>query len=253
MLALLLAAAALACPDDQIISLDLKAWKQALLKDAPGSDEQHAEMAALRIKTVPEGNDGDAPCFDKPVVEGVDLFDANLTGQHDKLVQMRFRMCRGTPDEWQSLRIATIVPISERSFCLLAGEDLSVDRALKNRACDKPGKLPLTLAFREVVEKGRNVVETRDEQGVCNDEVRSTQVTLALFRAEGFSLKKIFETPLYDAHPTGAGRDLVQRWTLSYGKTFPKAIHLERFTEGGEGSDPEDYAWSKTAGKYLGK
>ena len=66
----LLLAAALSCPDDQVIGLDLPKWKKSMLADKPGSDEQHQDMAALRMKTVPDGAQSEDDCFDKPKVEG---------------------------------------------------------------------------------------------------------------------------------------------------------------------------------------
>jgi hypothetical protein len=248
MLALLLAAAA--CPPDQIISLDLKPWKAALLRDAPGSDEQHAEMAALRMKTVPQENDSEADCSGKPVVEGVDIFEANLTGNRDKVIQVRFRMCKGTAGEWQSLRVAALSPLGGNRFCLLDGEDLSVDRSVKNRSCENPGKLPMTLSFKEVTAKGRNVVETRDEQGSCGDpEEQMSNVMLALYEAQGFSLKKIFETVLLDSHPTSSGAQYVQRATVTYQGGFPKSVHVERCTGTAKPCESEDHAWEN--GRYL--
>lgn len=250
----LLLAAAISCPSDQIIGLDLKPWKAAILADRPGSDEQHAEMAALRMKTVPEGNQGDADCFDQPVVEGVDIFEANLTGEKDKLVQVRFRMCKGTPDEWQSLRLAVLVPLPEKKFCLLGGEDLSVDQSVRNRACDAPGKLPMTVGFKELIEKGRKVIERRDEQGSCSDpQQQMSNRMLALYQAQGLELKKIFEAVLLDSHPTGSGGQLVQKATVTYTGAFPKAIHVEQCTEGVQGCESEEYVYSKPARKYVSK
>ena len=249
MLALLLAAA-FACPDDQVIGLELKPWKAALLGARRGSDEQHAGMAALRMKTVPEGNEGDADCFDKPTVEGVDIFDANLTGEKDKLVQVRFRMCKGTPDEWQSLRLAVLVPLPEQKFCLLGGEELSADRARKDLPCDE--KLPLTVALKEVIEKGRNVVEAHDQSGSCSAGSGMTNARLTLYEAQGAALKKIFETQLAESNGTAGGQILVQRYQVTLGKTFPKAIHVERCIE----ADCDvigDFVYAKADGKYVSR
>ena len=248
MLALLLAAAA--CPADQVVSLDLKPWKASLLADLPGSDEQHAEMAALRMKTVPQDNPSEADCYDKPAVEGVDIFEASLTGARDKVVQVRFRMCKGTAQEWQSLRIAVLSPLSGNQFCLLGGEGLSVDRSVRNRACEDPGKLPMTLSFKEVSAKGHKVIETRDEQGSCADpRDRMSNVMLALYEAQGWSLRKIFETVLLDAHPTSSGARYLQRAEVTYVASPPKQVHVERCTGSARPCETEDYAYQK--GRYV--
>ncbi len=215
MLALLIAAA-LTCPDDQVIGLDLPAWRAQLLKDAPGSHEQHAEMAALRMQTVPQGTDAEDECIDHPRVEGVDVFEANLTGQHDKLVQVRLRLCKGTPQEWQSLRIALLLPLGGTKWCLFGGDDLSVDQSARNKPCEGAAKLPRTLAFRDA--GGRRLIEARDQSGSCEPGEEMSAVTVALYQAQGLSLKKIFENPLLDARRTGSGAMLVEKCEVAYGK-----------------------------------
>jgi hypothetical protein len=60
------------------------------------------------------------------VLEGVDLFEANLTGQKDKLVQARFRVCKGDKaNETQALRIAVLVPLADGQLCKLEGARIS--------------------------------------------------------------------------------------------------------------------------------
>ena len=241
MLALLLATA-LSCPDDQVIGLDLPAWKKTLLADEPGSHEQHAEMAALRMKTVPDGAPSEDDCFDNPKVEGVDIFDANLTGEHDKLVQVRFSMCKGTPFSWQSLRIAVLVPLPEKRFCLLGGEDLSIDQSARNKPCTDASKLPRTLAFRQL--GSRRVIEVRDQSGSCEPGAEMSNVILALFEARDLALHMIFETPILDAHSTSSGALLVQHCDVTLGK----AIQVRC----GEG-DGQEFVYEKAQGKYLAK
>ena len=249
MLAFILAAA-FACPDDQVIGLDIKPWKAALLADKPGTDEQHAEMAALRMKSVPEGNDSEDDCVSKPKVEGIDVFDANLTGEKDKLIQVRFRMCKGKPEEWISLRLAVLVPLPDGRHCLLGGEDLSVDRAKKDLPCGM--KLPLTVSFKEMTEKGRNVVEARDFRGSCEQGQGMLNGQLDLYQARGTELQKIFDTVLFESNGTASGQILTQRYKVTYGSALPKTIHVERCIE----SDCDligDFVWAKPAGKYVGK
>src|SRR5438105_9291459 len=106
MLALLIAA--FTCPADQRLAIDLTRWKK-----------QGAPLSALGLGSVP-------PYCGKPA--GVDIFEANLTGERDKLGQVRFR-CGG----WIALRIAVLVPLPDGAMCKLDGEDLSVSE----KACDK--------------------------------------------------------------------------------------------------------------------
>src|SRR4029077_10763886 len=113
MTAALLLAAAFACPEDHKLQRDLKEGRSAVLAAQPGSDEQHFALAALRFQSVPGDNTPDADCADKPVLEGVDLFEASLTGEKDKLVQARFPVCKGDKqNETQALRIAVVVPLA---------------------------------------------------------------------------------------------------------------------------------------------
>ncbi|HTO97868.1 MAG TPA: hypothetical protein VMK66_12545 [Myxococcales bacterium] len=256
MLAALALLAAFACPEDQKLRLDLKDWKAALLAAGPGSDEQHLALAALRFQSVPGDGGPEADCAGKPAVEGVDVFEANLTGQKDKLVQARFRMCKGDKEnETQALRIAVLVPLGEGQLCKLEGEDLSLDRRASDRPCENPGKLPRTLDFVELTAKGRRVVQAKDPSGSCEDPAGNTSsITTAFFEAQGAALKKIFETPLYDSTTQAQGRQLVARWKLTFGNAFPREIRLQRCVEGAsQCEEPDVYVYAKAGGKYVRK
>src|SRR5690348_1326563 len=91
--------AAFVCPPTQRVQVDLKEWKKR------GSPPE-----TLGLKP--------AACEKKII----DLFDANLTGEGDQVVQARFR-CGQT----RSLRIAVLVPLADGGMCKLDGEDLSID------------------------------------------------------------------------------------------------------------------------------
>ena len=256
MIAALALLAAFACPEDQKLRLDLKEWKAALVAAKPGSDEQHYALAALRFRSVPGDDAPEADCADKPVLEGVDVFEANLTGEKDKLVQARFRVCRGDKEnETQALRIAAVVPLPDGQLCKLEGEDLSIDQRASDRPCENPGKLPRTLDFVELVRPGRRVVQTRDQSGSCGDPAGNTSaIRTALFEAQGAALKKIFEAQLYDSTTQAQGRQLVARTKLSFGKAFPKQISVQRCVEGASAcEDPDVFEYARAGGKYVRK
>lgn len=252
--ALALVAAGFACPEDQKIRVDLKEWKAALLKAEPGSDEQKYAIRALRLPGFPGDNGPDAECGEKPVIEGVDLFDANLTGEKDKLVQVRARSCKGDKEnETQSLRIADVVPLPGGQLCLLEGEDLSLDQRASDRPCANAGKLPRTLDLVELTHAGRKVVQTRDQSGSCADpNGNASAVKSVLYEAQGAKVKKIFETPLYDSTTQAQGRQLETRWKVSFGKTVPKEIVVQRCVEGAsQCEEPDVFVYSKAGGKYV--
>ena len=97
---------------------------------------------------MPGDNTPEADCADKPVLEGVDLFEANLTAQKDKLVQARFRVCKGDKaNETQALRIAVVVPLADGQLCKLEGEDLSLD-LLHKEAQSSNARTPARSALR---------------------------------------------------------------------------------------------------------
>ena len=248
--------AAFACPEDQKLRLDLKAWKAALLAAQPGSDDQHRSLAALRFQSVPGDDAPEAECAERPVVEGIDIFEANLTGQKDKLVQARFRVCKGDKEnETQALRIASLVPLPGGQLCKLEGEDLSVDRRANDKPCENPGKLPRTLDFVELTQPGRKVVQTRDHSGSCGDPSGNTSaIKAAFYEAQGAGLKKIFETQIYDSTTQAQGRQLVARWKLTYGPALPKSISVQRCVEGASAcEEPDVYEYAKAGGKYVRK
>jgi hypothetical protein len=248
-------AAAFVCPEDQKLRLDLKEWKAAMLAAKPGTDEQHFALAALRFQSVPGDDAPEADCADQPVLEGVDLFEAHLTGQDDKLVQARFRVCKGDKaNETQALRVAVVLPIGGGQLCKLAGEDLSVDRRANDRPCENAGKLPRTLDFVELTQRGRKVVQTKDQSGSCDDPAGNTSsIKTAFFEAQGAALKKIFETPLYDSTTQAQGRQLVARWKLTLGTPLPKEIRVQRCVEGASCEEPDVYWYARAGGKYVRK
>src|SRR5712664_2887061 len=92
MLALLIAAS-LGCP--RMLEVDPKEWKQALLKAGPGSREQAELLEQLGLRPVPRAGDAapDADCAEQPVVRGVELLPASLTGGKDLLVHVRLELC----------------------------------------------------------------------------------------------------------------------------------------------------------------
>jgi hypothetical protein len=256
MIAALLLAAAFACPEDQKLRLDLKEWKAAMLAAEPGSEEQLFSLAALRFQSVPGDNAPDADCADGPVIEGVDIFDANLTGQNDKLVQARFRVCKGDKEnETQALRIAVVVPLPGGQLCKLEGEDLSLDQRASDKPCENAGKLPRTLSLIELTRKGRRVVQTKDQSGSCDDPAGNTSaLKTAFFEAQGPAIKKIFETPVYDSTTQAQGRQMIARWKLTLGKTLPKEIAVQRCVEGAsQCEEPDVYEYAKAGGKYVRK
>jgi hypothetical protein len=256
MVAALALLAAFACPEDQKLRVDLKAWKAALIAAPAGSDDQHRSLAALRFPSVPGDDAPEADCAQTPVVEGVDIFEANLTGQKDKLVQVRFRVCKGDKEnETQALRIASVVPLPDGQLCKLEGEDLSVDRRASDKPCENPGKLPRTLDFLELTQQGRKVVQVKDQGGSCADPAgRTSAVKTAFYEAQGAALKKIFESPLYDSTTQAQGRQLVARWKLTYGKELPRTISVQRCVEGASAcEEPDVYEYARAGGKYVRK
>ncbi len=252
MLAVLALLAAFTCPADQKLKLDLKAWRAALLKAEPGSDEQKYGIRALRLQSI--HGDAEAECADKPVIEGIDVFEANLTGEKDKVVQIRARSCKGDKEnETQSLRIADVVPLPGGQLCKLEGEDLSLDQRASDRPCENPAKLPRTFDLVELTQPGRKAVQTKDQSGSCDDPAGNTSaIKSAVYEAQGWQLKKIFETPLFDSTTQAQGRQLVTRWKVSLGRDVPKEITVQRCVEGASQCDePQVFVYSKAGGKYV--
>ena len=207
--------AAFFCPPDQRIPV--------------GPAQLQADPAPLRFKPLPEG----------ATVLGIDLFDSRLTPYGDKLLQVR---ARGAGK--QSLRVAVLVPV-EGGVCRLSGDDLSLDQDEDDRPCEKPGKLPRTFDF------ARGTLRVKDQSGSCADPAGSTSSRkLSLFNVQGWELKKIFETPLWDSTTQGQGRQLVQRWKVELGEG---TIRVQRCVEGGGCEEPDLWVYSKPAGKYLHK
>ena len=110
---------------------------------------------------------------------------------------------------------------------------------------ESPAKLPRTLDF------VKGVVQVRDQSGSCGDPSGFTSSTkLSVFNVQGRQLRKIFETPLWDSTTQAQGRQLVQRWKVSFGEG---SLQVKRCIEGGECDDPEEFVYSKPGGKYVRK
>jgi hypothetical protein len=217
MLAALPLLAAFFCPQAQKLAADF-----AQLKKDP---------SALHLKPLPE-------CAEEEV-QGVDLFESHLTASGDRLLQLRARGC-GV----ESLRIAVLVP-TDGGLCRLSGEDLSIDQKEDDKPCENPGKLPRAL---ELV---KGTLRVRDQGGSCGDPDGSTSSRkLSLFNVQGWQLRKIFETPLWDSTTQAQGRQLVQTWKVTFGEA---RLTVQRCVEGGQCEEPDEFVYSKPGGKYVRK
>lgn len=120
-----------------------------------------------------------------------------------------------------------------------------IGEARRRGALESPAKLPRTLDF------VKGVVQVRDQSGSCGDPSGFTSSTkLSVFNVQGRQLRKIFETPLWDSTTQAQGRQLVQRWKVSFGEG---SLQVKRCIEGGECDDPEEFVYSKPGGKYVRK
>jgi hypothetical protein len=209
--------AAFFCPQAQKVAADLSQLKK--------------DPSALRLKPLPD-------CAEEKV-QGVDLFESHLTAAGDRLLQLRAHGC-GV----QSLRIAVLVPI-DGGVCRLSGEDLSLDQKEDDKPCENAGKLPRALDF------VKNTLQVRDQSGSCGDpDGSASSRKLSLFNVQGWQLKKIFETPLWDSTTQAQGRQLVQTWKVTFGEA---RLTVQRCVEGGQCEEPDELVYSKPGGKYVRK
>jgi hypothetical protein len=209
--------AAFFCPPVQRFAADFAQLKQ--------------DSSPLKLKALPV-------CAEEKV-QGVDLFESHLTAEGDRVLQLRARGC-GV----QSLRIAVLVPF-EGGVCKLTGADLSLDQDENDKPCEGAASLPRTLRF------ANGILQVRDQSGSCADPAGSTSSTkLSLFNVQGFQLKKIFETPIWDSTTQAQGRQLVQRWKVSFAEG---TLKVQRCIEGGACEDPDEFVYSKPGGKYVRK
>jgi len=163
-------------------------------------------------------------------LQGTDVFDANLTGEGDKLIQARYRC-----GQKRALRIAVLVPLPDAGLCRLDGEDLSIDLAAGEKRL---------LDFVELTRAGRKVVKVRDQS--------EGSASVAFFEAQGWSLKKIFFSQTLETLATAHG-PLAARWTIELGPELPRTIRAQRCVEGAPCDDPEEWQYAKAGGKYVKK
>ena len=196
---LAMVAAAAVCP--QKLDIDPREWKEALINAAPGSKEQAALIEQLGFRKVPSGSDliPDAECIEQPVVKGVDLFPAKLTGRKDMVVQARFEMCAEEPQaHFWSLRIAVLRPLPGGGSCRLGGEDPSID-APASDVCGGPSGLPRTFEFVRLTGAQHDTLELDDHLDECPGSAHSVTEAVSYLDASGDELAKLFSIKTHEA------------------------------------------------------
>jgi hypothetical protein len=225
MLALLIAAS-LVCP--RMLEVDPKEWKQALLKAAPGSKEQGQLLEQLGFRPVPPAGEAapDADCAEQPVVRGVDLVQARLTGGKDLLVHVRLELCadEGESHFW-SQRIAVLKPLRGGAYCKLGGEDPSID-APASDVCGGPDRPPRLLKLVRLTSGRRDSLELEDRLDECPGPVHTVVERVSFLDARGDQLSKVFELKTRETSSEAPEEPapVIERTVKPVGRRFPREL-----------------------------
>jgi hypothetical protein len=233
------------CPADQRVKVDLKAWKQALLKARPGSPAQRQALEDLHFDPIaPKSVEEDEPeCLMTPQVKGVELFPARLSGgaQPDTVVQARFESCPEIDAiRLGSLRIAVLRPLGKDEYCAVGARELSFEQDGRSQPCvGTPTKLPRLFFFVNLTDARRQTLQLKDRSGTCHGHHGSALETTSYWDVRDNALVKLFEATLWEVsysspHPTEETFGTV---VLQGG--FPKTIVYKRRVFCGD-PDPDE-------------
>ena len=261
MVALVLAASVV-CPG--MVQVDPKEWKDALLKAAPGSKEQGQLLEQLGLRAVPPPGDAvpDAECAERPVVQGVDLSAARLTGGKDLLVNVRFELCadEGESHFW-SQRIAVLRPLRGGASCKLGGEDVSID-APASDVCGGPERPPRAVKLVRLTSRVRDTLELDDRLDECPGPTHQVVEKVTFLDARGDKLVEAFALKTREASseaPEEPAR-MVERSVKPIGSGFPRKLQVTEEVSCPEGSSSGPCTPGRRAtvlqlrgGKYVGR
>jgi len=261
MLALLIAAS-LGCP--RMLEVDPKEWKQALLKAGPGSREQAELLEQLGLRPVPPAGDAapDADCAEQPVVRGVELLPASLTGGKDLLVHVRLELCadEGGSHFW-SQRIAVLKPLRGGAYCKLGGEDLSID-APASDVCGGPDRPPRALKLLRLTSGRRDTLQLDDRLDECPGPVHTVVERVSFLDAHGDQLSNVFEAKTREASSEAPEEPapVIERTVKPVGRGFPRKLLVTEEVSCPEGNpggsctpDRRKAVHVLSAGKYVAR
>jgi len=237
MLALLLAAS-LSCP--RMLEVDPKEWKEALLKAAPGSKEQGQLLEQLGFRPVPPPGDAapEAECAEEPVVRGIDLLPASVTGGKDLVVHARFELCADEGDaHFWSQRIAVLKALRGGAYCKLGGEDPSIDAAASD-VCGGPDRLPRLLKLVRLTSRRRDTLQLEDRIDDCPGPVHISIERVAFLDAHGDRLVQAFQLKTREASSEAPEEpaQVVERTVKPSGGVFPRKLLVTEETACPEGN-----------------
>jgi hypothetical protein len=252
MLALLLAAS-LSCP--RMLEVDPREWKEALLKAAPGSKEQGQLLQQLGFRPVPPAGDAtpDAECAEEPVVRGVDLLPASVTGGKDLVVHVRLEMCadEGTSHFW-SQRIAVLKALRGGAYCKLGGEDVSID-APASDVCGGPDRLPRLVKLVRLTSRRRDTLQLEDRLDECLGPVHTAVERVSFVDARGDRLVQAFELKTREASSEAPEETagVVERTVKLAGSGFPRKLMVTEETSCPEGDPAGSCTPARRATVYV--
>ncbi|HEX9575646.1 MAG TPA: hypothetical protein VF994_16240 [Myxococcales bacterium] len=261
MLAVLIAAL-MGCP--RMLEVDPKEWKEALLKAAPGSKEQGQLLEQLGFRPVPPAGDAapDAECAEQPVVRGVDLVRASVTGGKDLLVHVRLELCadEGESHFW-SQRIAVLKALRGGAYCKLGGEDPSMD-APASDVCGGPDRPPRSVKLVRLTSGRRDTLELDDRLDECPGSVHTVVERTSFLDAHGDQLAKVFElkTRETSSEVPEEPAPVIERTVKPIGRGFPRKLLVTEEVSCPEGNpggactpDRRKAVHVLTGGKYVAR
>ena len=227
MLALVIAASVV-CP--RVVQVDPREWREALLKAAPGSKEQAQLLEQLGVRAVPPANDlvPDSECVEQPVVRGVDLIPASVTGGKDLLVHARFEMCADEGDShFWSQRFAVLKPVRGGGYCKLDGEDPSMD-APASDVCGGPDKPPRAAKLVRLTSRTRDTLQLDDRLDECPGPAHRTVERVVFLDATGDQLVEVFAAKTRESTSEAPEEpaQLVERAVKPIGTKFPRKLQV---------------------------
>jgi hypothetical protein len=260
--------APIACPPNDVVALDLAAWKRSL-STAKDAASRNALLAELHLDAVSDPTSEQASsCTDPPSFVDATVREVELDGdaRTDRVVDVTYDgVCAGGDAKSETSfgpgagqRVAVLLAIDGDRWCALAAPPslpFAIDQANDMRAClgpDQPD--PLVFSFEPLISAGANAIRVVSESGACGTCGRIGHYETSFLVVDGAALRVVFSAVTYDASYSGCPTPPLREDSAEVkvvGSTFPRSIELTERTVcnhyDGVADDPECKESTKTS------
>ena len=226
--------------------------------EQPNTKHREPRNGNAGIDSLPDSNIAtrdqvpDAECAEEPVVRGIDLLPASVTGGKDLVVHARFELCAEEGQHFWSQRIAVLKAVRGGAYCKLGGEDPSVD-APANDVCGGPDRPPRLLKLVRLTSRRRDTLQLDDRLDECPGPVHTSTERVSFVDARGDRLVLAFELKTREASSEAPEEtaQVVERTVKPGGGSFPRKLVVTEETSCPEGDPAGSCRPGRRATEYV--